>query len=96
MGIQHRHEPAQAAGCQPRTLAAEIVEELAAVDGVSEVDNASHGFINITLNAAAGAPAKSIVEVGADKNNNKDLDSGKPFNLEDSSTRLALIPAATR
>ncbi|GMA26889.1 hypothetical protein GCM10025874_01420 [Arenivirga flava] len=57
---------AKKVGANPRELAAEIVEGVRAIDGVSAVDIAGPGFINITLDAAAaGALAKAIVEAGS-------------------------------
>jgi arginyl-tRNA synthetase len=53
-------------GQNPRTLAEKIAAELARTEGISKVDIAGPGFINITVSAAAaGAIAKQIVEQGA-------------------------------
>ncbi len=53
-------------GQNPRALATVIAEELAKTEGISKVDIAGPGFINITVSAAAaGAIAKQIVEQGA-------------------------------
>ncbi len=50
----------------PRALAEKIAAELAKTEGISKVDIAGPGFINITVSAAAaGAIAKQIVEQGA-------------------------------
>src|SRR6188768_515103 len=69
-------------GVNPRELATEIAEALAASDGIAKVDVAGPGFINITLDAAAaGALAKSIVESGAAYGNG-DLLDGVTINLE--------------
>ncbi|MFM8927246.1 MAG: arginine--tRNA ligase [Rhodoluna sp.] len=52
-------------GLSPRDLAGKLSEQLANVTGISKVDVAGPGFINITLSAAAaGELAKQIVEVG--------------------------------
>jgi arginyl-tRNA synthetase len=52
-------------GLDPRAFAADLATALAATDGISAVDVAGPGFLNITLDAAAaGALAKSIVEQG--------------------------------
>ena len=52
-------------GLNPRELAADFAAGLQAVDGVASVDVAGPGFINVRLDAAAaGAPAKTIVEQG--------------------------------
>ena len=53
-------------GQNPRALAEKIATELAKTEGISKVDIAGPGFINITVSAAAaGAIAKQIVEQGA-------------------------------
>ncbi|KRB36127.1 arginine--tRNA ligase [Microbacterium sp. Root180] len=57
---------AKTIGANPRELAAEIADGLAALDGVASVDVAGPGFINVRLDAAAaGALAKTIVDAGA-------------------------------
>ncbi|MGX5681328.1 arginine--tRNA ligase [Schumannella luteola] len=69
-------------GANPREFAEEIAAGLREVDGVSAVDVAGPGFINITLDAAAaGALAKRIVEEGADYGRG-DLYAGIRINLE--------------
>lgn len=73
---------AKKVGANPRELAAEIVEGVRAIDGVSAVDIAGPGFINITLEAAAaGALAKAIVEAGESYGSNDAL-AGQSINLE--------------
>ena len=73
---------AKPVGANPRELATEIAEALAAADGVAKVDVAGPGFINITLDAAAaGALAKTIVEAGAVYGTGDFLD-GVTINLE--------------
>jgi len=73
---------AKPVGANPRELATEIAEALAAADGVAKVDVAGPGFINITLDAAAaGALAKTIVEAGAAYGSGDFLD-GVTINLE--------------
>ena len=73
---------AKPVGTNPRELATEIAEALAAADGVAKVDVAGPGFINITLHAAAaGALAKTIVEAGAVYGTGDFLD-GVTINLE--------------
>jgi len=53
-------------GTNPRELAQQIVDGLAAVDGIASAEVAGPGFINICLDAAAaGALAKVIVDAGA-------------------------------
>ena len=69
-------------GVNPRELATEIAHALTATDGISKVDVAGPGFINITLDAAAaGALAKTIVETG-DSYGAGDLLDGVTINLE--------------
>ena len=52
-------------GTKPRDLAELVAEKLLGSDGVTKVDIAGPGFINITLSAAAaGELAKQIVEAG--------------------------------
>ncbi len=69
-------------GLKPRDLAEHVAKALEAIDGVSKVDIAGPGFINITLNAGlAGEVAKQIVE--ADKHYGLgDAFSGQKINLE--------------
>ncbi|WP_218682456.1 arginine--tRNA ligase [Microbacterium sp. BF1] len=53
-------------GTNPRELAQQIVDGLAAVDGISSAEVAGPGFINVRLDAAAaGALAKVIVDAGS-------------------------------
>ncbi|MGF3055751.1 arginine--tRNA ligase [Microbacterium sp. YY-01] len=53
-------------GLPPRELAEQIAEQLRATEGISGVEVAGPGFINIRLDAAAaGALARTIVEAGA-------------------------------
>jgi arginyl-tRNA synthetase len=69
-------------GTSPRELAAELVEGIAAIDGVRAVDIAGPGFLNITLEAAAaGALAKTIVDAGLRYGTSSTLD-GVTMNLE--------------
>jgi len=69
-------------GMNPRALAELISAKLLSVEGVSKVDVAGPGFINITLSAdAAGAIAKQIVEAGSVFGRGSVL-SGLKMNLE--------------
>lgn len=69
-------------GANPRDLAAEIAEQVRAIDGIAAVDVAGPGFINITLDAAAaGALAKTIVEQGETYGHNDSL-AGQTINVE--------------
>jgi len=75
-------------GLKPRTLADKVAELLSAADGVTKVDVAGPGFINISVSAgAAGELAKTIVEAGssfgtstllADQNLNLEFVSANP------------------
>ncbi len=69
-------------GQNPRVLAEKIATELANTEGISKVDIAGPGFINITVSAAAaGAIAKQIVEHGASFGTGSAL-AGLNMNLE--------------
>ncbi|MEV4666983.1 arginine--tRNA ligase [Microbacterium sp. LWO12-1.2] len=69
-------------GANPRELAQQIADGLAAVDGVASTEVAGPGFINIRLDAAAaGALAKTIVDAGAAYGTN-DSQQGVTVNLE--------------
>ncbi|WP_411701021.1 arginine--tRNA ligase [Conyzicola sp.] len=73
---------AKSLGANPRELATQIAEALTAVEGVASVDVAGPGFNNITLDAAAaGALAKTIVDVDADYGTG-DLYTGVTVNIE--------------
>jgi arginyl-tRNA synthetase len=66
----------------PRELALELADGIRSIDGVSSVDVAGPGFINMTLDAAAaGAIAKTIVEQG-DEFGRGDLYVGVTIDLE--------------
>ncbi len=70
------------AGMNPRDLAGLLAERLRATDGVSAVDIAGPGFLNITLDAAsAGELARVIVEAGAGYGRG-DSEAGRTINLE--------------
>ncbi|MCC6269919.1 MAG: arginine--tRNA ligase [Microbacteriaceae bacterium] len=69
-------------GVNPRDLATAIVAGIQKIDGVSTVDIAGPGFINIRLDAAAaGALAKTIVDQG-DAFGRNDALAGQTINLE--------------
>ncbi|UOE44587.1 arginine--tRNA ligase [Agromyces larvae] len=69
-------------GTNPRELAGELAEGLAAVEGVASAEVAGPGFINIRLDAAAaGALAKTIVEAG-DAYGHGTTQAGRHINLE--------------
>jgi arginyl-tRNA synthetase len=69
-------------GANPRELAVEVAAALGDVDGVSSVEVAGPGFINITLEAAAAAAlAKTIVDE-AEGYGRGDLYDGVTINLE--------------
>ncbi len=69
-------------GVSPREFATALVERIGQIKGVSSVDIAGPGFINIRLDAdAAGALAKTIVEQGEAFGRNESL-TGQTINLE--------------
>jgi arginyl-tRNA synthetase len=69
-------------GSNPRELAVLLSKELESVAGISKVDVAGPGFINITLSAAAaGELAKQIVQAG-DSFGLGNLLAGIKMNLE--------------
>jgi arginyl-tRNA synthetase len=73
---------AKSAGMPPRELATKVADRLGGVAGVSRVDVAGPGFLNITLDAAsAGELARTIVETGAVYGHN-DSARGEVVNLE--------------
>ncbi|RYV50643.1 arginine--tRNA ligase [Pengzhenrongella frigida] len=70
------------AGMAPRAFAEELARRLAAVPGVSAVDVAGPGFLNITLLAsAAGELVRTAVEAGAAFGRGDAL-AGESINLE--------------
>ncbi len=70
------------AGMAPRALAELLAVRLRAVSGISAVDIAGPGFLNITLDtAAAGELARTVVEAGADYGRNTAL-AGHVVNME--------------
>jgi len=69
-------------GTNPRALAELIASELRSLDGITAVDIAGPGFLNISLDAAAaGELAKVIVEAGETYGRGADL-AGRKINLE--------------
>ncbi|MFM6982052.1 MAG: arginine--tRNA ligase [Microbacteriaceae bacterium] len=73
---------AKRVGMAPRDLAAELAGRIAEIEGVSSVDIAGPGFLNIRLDAsAAGEIARSIVEAGSEFGRNDSL-VGQTINLE--------------
>ena len=69
-------------GMNPRAFAELLAPEIESLDGVSKVDIAGPGFINITFSAAAaGEAAKTIVEAGAAFGRGTDM-AGIKLNLE--------------
>lgn len=69
-------------GTNPRELAQEIADALAAHEGIASVEVAGPGFINVRLDAAAaGSLAKAIVETGVAYGTN-DSQAGNSINLE--------------
>jgi arginyl-tRNA synthetase len=73
---------AKQAGTNPREFATILGKRLEAIDGVTAVDIAGPGFLNITVDAAtAGALAKVIVEAGSSYGTNQAL-AGHVVNME--------------
>jgi arginyl-tRNA synthetase len=73
---------AKQAGTNPREFASVLSARLKSINGVSAVDIAGPGFLNITVDAAAaGALAKAIVEAGRDYGTNTAL-AGRTVNME--------------
>lgn len=69
-------------GKNPREVATILSERIQQIDGVSKVDIAGPGFLNIVLDAAAaGELAKTIVEAGKSFGTTSELE-GKTINLE--------------
>ncbi|MDR4533162.1 arginine--tRNA ligase [Glutamicibacter sp. PS] len=70
------------AGMAPRDFAQLLSARLSQVPGVSSVDIAGPGFLNITLDAAAaGELARTIVEAGSAYGHNQSL-NGQVINME--------------
>jgi arginyl-tRNA synthetase len=73
---------AKPAGVPPRDLATQLAKRLTAIEGISAVDVAGPGFLNIALDtASAGELARSIVEAGTAYGRN-DAEAGHTINLE--------------
>ncbi|MBD0672141.1 arginine--tRNA ligase [Streptomyces sp. CBMA156] len=73
---------AKAAGKPPRAVAEVLAERLRGITGVTKVDIAGPGFLNITLDTAtAGALARTVVEAGEAYGRNEAL-KGLKINLE--------------
>ena len=69
-------------GLKPRELADKVAERLSSAEGVTKVDVAGPGFINVSVSAgAAGELAKTIVESGANYGKGDSL-AGQNLNLE--------------
>lgn len=70
------------AGMNPRDVAHELHAALSAIDGITSVDIAGPGFLNITLDAAAaGEIARTILTAGDTYGHNDSL-AGQSINLE--------------
>ncbi|KQY43117.1 arginine--tRNA ligase [Cellulomonas sp. Root137] len=73
---------AKKAGTNPRAFAEELARRLASTEGVSAVEVAGPGFLNIRLDAAAaGELARSVVAQGTQYGQNETL-AGVALNLE--------------
>ncbi|MDG4764209.1 arginine--tRNA ligase [Solwaraspora sp. WMMD406] len=73
---------AKRVGTPPRELAAALAAALSAADGISSVEIAGPGFLNIRLDsAAAGALARTVVQAGRAYGHSTHL-AGQRLNLE--------------
>ena len=73
---------AKPAGRPPREVAELVAARLRGTDGVSRVDVAGPGFLNVTLESAAqGELARTVVTAGATYGRS-DVNAGHRFNLE--------------
>ncbi len=73
---------AKKAGLPPRELATRIAAELTSYDGITAVDIAGPGFLNVTVDAGAqGEVAAQVVAQGASYGRGDEL-KGTTFNLE--------------
>lgn len=73
---------AKSAGLNPRDFAATLAERLRLVDGITSVDVAGPGFINITLSASSsGEIVKRIVDAGENFGRSLML-AGRTINVE--------------
>ena len=69
-------------GLNPREFAEELTAALAEIDGITSIDIAGPGFLNITLDAAAaGEIARTILTAGDEYGHNDSL-AGQNINLE--------------
>ncbi|MEM8696264.1 MAG: arginine--tRNA ligase [Pseudomonadota bacterium] len=73
---------AKAAGKNPRELAGLIVPKLSEVDGVSAVDIAGPGFINIRLDEAAWRDELRTIAAAGSDYGKSDMGAGKTVNVE--------------
>ncbi len=73
---------AKAAGKNPREVAQIICEQLSGTDGISAVDIAGPGFINITLNRASQAELVTAILVATSEYGKVNVLSGVRINLE--------------
>jgi arginyl-tRNA synthetase len=73
---------AKPAGRPPREVAAAIAEQLAGVEGVTKVDIAGPGFLNITLDASAQGEVAALVLAAGAAYGRSDTLAGQRVNLE--------------
>lgn len=78
VALQH----AKRVGMAPRELAEAIASRLRDVDGIAEVDVAGPGFINVTLDAAAGASVLATVAAQGDRYGDNESLAGHAIDLE--------------
>ena len=73
---------AKRVGRNPRDLATELAQALAAVDGVAKVDVAGPGFVNITLDAAAQGEVARVAVIQGDAYGHSTVLAGRRINVE--------------
>jgi arginyl-tRNA synthetase len=73
---------AKQVGRNPRDLATELAQALAAVDGVAKVDVAGPGFVNITLDAAAQGEVARVAVIQGDAYGHSQTLAGRTINVE--------------
>lgn len=78
VALQH----AKNLGMAPRDLASELAQRLESTPGISSVDVAGPGFINIRLDAAAAGALAHTIVTQAEKYGCGSLYAGVPMNLE--------------
>ncbi len=73
---------AKKAGTNPRAFAELVAERLRAADGISEVEVAGPGFLNITVEASAQGQVAADVVAAGESYGSSDAFAGEKINLE--------------